>query len=94
MSSDPVTGTARAQVPARLLDLSLGGALLGLSTSLDVGPIHDFALQLDGEVLWVQGEVRRCRKLSDDRFEVGIEFIGIHPHDQSRLQSYLKQRQP
>jgi c-di-GMP-binding flagellar brake protein YcgR len=93
MSSGPVTGTARAQVPARLLDLSLGGALLGLSTSLGVGAIHDFALQLDGEVLWVQGEVRRCRKLSDDRFEVGIEFIGIHPHDQSRLQSYLRQRQ-
>ena len=69
MSSDPVTGTARAQVPARLLDLSLGGALLDLSTSLDVGAIHDFALQLDGEVLWVQGEVRRCRKLHDDRFE-------------------------
>jgi len=94
MSSDPVTGTARAQVPARLLDLSLGGALLDLSTCLDVGAIHDFALQLDGEVLWVQGEVRRCRKLRDDRFEVGIQFIGIHPHDQSRLQLYLKQRQP
>ena len=94
MSSDPVTGTARAQVPARLLDLSLGGALLDLSTSLDVGAIHDFALQLDGEVLWVQGEVKRCRPVRSEAFEVGIEFIGIHPHDQSRLQSYLKQRQP
>jgi c-di-GMP-binding flagellar brake protein YcgR len=93
MSSEPVTGTARAQVPARLLDLSLGGALLDLSASLDVGAIHDFSLQLDGEVLWVQGEVRRCRKVRDAGFEVGIEFIGIHPHDQSRLQSYLKRRQ-
>jgi c-di-GMP-binding flagellar brake protein YcgR len=94
MSSDPVTGTARAQVPARLLDLSLGGALLDLTTSLDVGAIHDFALQLDGEVLWVQGEVKRCRQVRNEAFEVGIEFIGIHPHDQSRLQSYLKKRQP
>ena len=94
MSSDPVTGTARAQVPARLLDLSLGGALLDLSTSLDVGAIHDFALQLDGEVLWVQGEVKRCRQVRSEAFEVGIEFIGIHPQDQSRLQSYLKKRQP
>ena len=93
MSSDPVTGTARAQVPARLIDLSLGGALLDLKTALDVGAIHDFALQLDGEVLWVQGEVKRCREVRSEAFEVGIEFIGIHPHDQSRLQSYLKQRQ-
>lgn len=93
MSSEPVTGTARAQVPARLLDLSLGGALLDLSTALDVGAIHDFALQLDGEVLWVQGEVKRCRQVRNEGFEVGIEFLGIHPHDQSRLHSYLKQRQ-
>lgn len=93
MSSQPLTGTARAQVPARLLDLSLGGALLDLSTSLDVGAIHDFALTLDGQVLWVQGEVRRCHQVRDEGFEVGVEFIGIHPHDQSRLQSYLKQRQ-
>lgn len=94
MSGDPVTGTARAQVPARLLDLSLGGALLALSTALDVGAIHDFVLQLDGDVVWVQGEVKRCRQGRHDGFEVGIEFIGIHPQDQSRLQSYLKQRQP
>jgi hypothetical protein len=30
----------------------------------------------------------------DEGFQVGVEFIGIDPHDQSRLQSYLKQRQP
>jgi len=24
---------------------------------------------------------------------VGIEFLGIDPHDQSRLQAYLKRRQ-
>ena len=93
MSSPPLTGTARAQVPARLLDLSLGGALLDLSTALEIGAIHDFALQLDGEVLWVQGEVKRCRQVRNEGFEVGVQFIGIHPHDQSRLQSYLKQRQ-
>jgi len=94
MSGDSVTGTARAQVPARLIDLSLGGALLDLSTALDVGAIHDFALQLDGDVVWVQGEVKRCRQVRNEGFEVGIEFLGIDPHDQSRLQSYLKHRQP
>jgi c-di-GMP-binding flagellar brake protein YcgR len=79
-------------VPARLLDLSLGGALLDLSAALAVGAIHDFALQLDDEVLWVQGEVRRCRQVQADRFEVGVEFIGIHPHDLRRLQAYVEAR--
>lgn len=92
MTDESVTGTARAQVPARLLDLSLGGALLDLATSLQVGAIHDFALQLDGEVLWVQGEVRRCRKVADDGFQVGIQFIGIHPHDEQRLRAYVERR--
>ena len=93
MSGDPVSGTARAQVPARLIDLSLGGALLDLKTALDVGAIHDFALQLDNDVVWVQGEVKRCRQVRNEGFEVGIEFLGIDPHDQSRLQAYLKRRQ-
>ena len=90
--SEDVTGTARAQVPARLLDLSLGGALLDLATALEVGAIHDFSLQLEGEVLWVQGEVRRCRQVRGEGFEVGIQFIGIHPHDEIRLRNYLNLR--
>ena len=92
MTEGGLTGTARAEVPARLLDLSLGGALLDLTAVLEVGAIHDFALALDHEVLWVQGEVRRCRQVRPDGFEVGIEFIGIHPHDQRRLQTYVDQR--
>jgi c-di-GMP-binding flagellar brake protein YcgR len=90
--SEELTGTARAQVPARLLDLSMGGALLDLATALEVGAIHDFSLQLEGEVLWVQGEVRRCRQVRGENFEVGIQFIGIHPHDETRLRAYLNLR--
>lgn len=92
MSSDIVTGMAYAQVSARLLDISLGGALLDLATSLEVGTIHDFALQLDGEVVWVQAEVRRCQQVRQEGFHVGVEFIGIHPHDEDRLRAYVDQR--
>ncbi len=92
MSDHAVTGTARGQIPARLLDLSMGGALLALVTALEVGAVHDFALQLDGEVLWVQGEVRRCRQVRAEGFEVGVQFIGIHPQDERRLRAYLDQR--
>lgn len=89
--SDPVRGTARAQVPAHLIDLSLGGALLRLAASLEVGAIHDFVLQIDRESLWVQGEVKRCRARPDG-YEAGIEFIGIEPHDRERLKKYLSRQ--
>jgi c-di-GMP-binding flagellar brake protein YcgR len=92
MSHDPVTGTARAQVPARLIDLSLGGALLDLATALEVGAIHDFALQLDGQTVWVQAEVKRCYPVRSGGYQVGVEFLGIDPHDQQRLRAYLDQR--
>lgn len=91
MNRGSLTGTARVQIPARLLDLSVGGALLALSTSLEEGAIHDFALDLGrGETVWVQGEVRRCRPA--DRgpgYHVGVEFVGIDPHDTRRLREYL-----
>ena len=86
--SEPVTGHARAQVPARLIDLSLGGALLGLDTAFEIGSIHDFILHLGGEAMWVQAEVKRCRAGAFG-FEVGVEFVGIDPHDRERLQEFL-----
>jgi c-di-GMP-binding flagellar brake protein YcgR len=85
-------GTARAQVSGRLLDLSLGGALFHLETGLAEGEIHDFALDLDGQVLWVQAEVRRCRTAPRGGYEVGVEFIGIDPQDKRRLHGYIKGR--
>jgi c-di-GMP-binding flagellar brake protein YcgR len=85
-------GTARAEVPGRLLDLSLGGALLHLQAELAEGEIHDFALDLDGETVSVQAEVRRCRPAPRGGYEVGVEFVGIDPRDQRRLGAYLKAR--
>lgn len=90
MSQDRVDGTARGETPARILDLSARGALMVLRASFEVGAIHDFAIDLEGETLWVQGEVRRCRpRGAGAGFEVGVEFIGIDPHDDARLRRYL-----
>jgi len=85
-------GTARAEVPGRLIDLSLGGARLQLQASLPEREIHDFALDLDGETVSVQAEVRRCRALPRGGYEVGVEFVGIDPRDRRRLEAYLKVR--
>jgi hypothetical protein len=89
MMNVELRGTARAQVPARLLDLSVGGALVALALPLEVGAIHDFALQIEGHTVWVQGEVRRAEPAAGGRHHVAIEFIGIDPGDQRLLQDYL-----
>ncbi len=88
-----IRGTARGQIAARLIDLSVGGALLHLSMPLELGAIHDFALQIEGETVWVQGEVKRCDPATPaPGHQIGVEFIGIDPADQRRLQSYLATR--
>jgi c-di-GMP-binding flagellar brake protein YcgR len=88
-----IRGTARGQISARLIDLSVGGALLHLSMPLELGAIHDFALQIEGQTVWVQGEVKRSEPAaSGPGHQIGVEFIGIDPADQRRLQSYLATR--
>lgn len=94
MRKSAVTGQARGQVPARLLDLSEGGALLVQRTALEVGAIHDFAIELGGQTLWVQAEVRHCRAAERGAgYQIGVEFVGVAPHDQRRLRDYLKGRE-
>jgi c-di-GMP-binding flagellar brake protein YcgR len=88
MPTPPLTGAARAQVEARVLDLSLGGALLHVATALAVGTISDFALPLDGGTVWVQAEVKRCTPAAGG-YEIGLEFVGMHPQDQRRLAESL-----
>jgi c-di-GMP-binding flagellar brake protein YcgR len=89
LSEVPIA-SARAHLSARLLDLSLGGALLALGSSLEIGAVHEFALDLDGQTVKVRGQVRHCRPA--DRYtgyHVGVSFVGIDPHDEQRLGEYL-----
>ena len=88
-------GVVRGEIAARLLDLSMGGALLQLGVALDEGAIHDFALQIDGRTVWVQGEVRRAVKAPrGPGYEVGIAFLGIDPQDELVLKDYLSSSRP
>ena len=79
-------------MPARLIDLSVGGALLGLDLPLEVAAIHDFALTIEGATVWVQAEVRRCAPAPRGGHEVAVEFIGIDPGDQRLLEPYLERK--
>lgn len=91
LSEEPPGGTIRAQLSARFLDLSVAGAMLHLEAPLAVGAIHDFQLDLAGKAVWVQAEVRRC--LPAERgpgFLVGVEFVGVDPHDLEVVRQYLR----
>jgi c-di-GMP-binding flagellar brake protein YcgR len=93
MTEQAVHGSARGEVVARILDLSLGGALLVVHTAFEVGAIHDFALQLGGNTVWVQSEVRRTvRAPRGGGFEIGIAFLGIDPRDEPVLRAYVEQQ--
>jgi c-di-GMP-binding flagellar brake protein YcgR len=86
-------GVVRAQVPVRFLDLSIGGALLVVAAPLQVGAIHDFALEILGDRIWVQCEVRHCRAAARGAgYEVGVQFIGVDPRAEKILREYLEKR--
>ena len=92
MNEPPLRGSLRAEVRARVLDLSHDGALLQLATPLDVGGIYDFALDIDDAIIPVQAEVRHLRAAAaavDAGYQVGVQFIGIDPRDERRLSEYL-----
>ena len=83
-------GTLRGLVPTRVLDLSQGGGRFLLDAPLEVGAIHDFGLDLAGQTLWVQAEVRRCAPASPGPgHEIGVAFVGIDPQEAKRLQEFL-----
>ena len=93
--SPPLTGVARAQVPARLLDLSEGGALLALIAPLTVGDVHDFALDLDTQTVRLRALVRRCESTHPtEGFHIGVEFVRLDPAHERLLRQYLDGLQP
>ena len=92
--SAPVFGVARAQVPARLLDLSESGARLSLQAELTVGEVHDFALDLEGQILKVRGRVCRSESTGPgDGYHVGVEFVQLDPAHERLLTQYLAGRE-
>jgi hypothetical protein len=89
MSDEPLHGSVRAEIPARFIDLSEGGALLEIAAPLEVGTIHDFALEIEGQTIWVQAEVKHTLSSPSGGYRVGVHFVGLDPQDEQRLRAYL-----
>jgi c-di-GMP-binding flagellar brake protein YcgR len=89
--SDKAQGTIRGEVPARVLDVSERGARLALETPFEVGSTHDLSLELDGQHLSIQAEVRHVGPADESGTrEMGVEFIGIAPGDVQRLRAFIE----
>lgn len=57
----PLTAKVRAYLPARVLDISLGGMQVELTHSLPPRATCDLRFQLDEEEVLLRGTVRRCQ---------------------------------
>jgi c-di-GMP-binding flagellar brake protein YcgR len=91
MSSVSITGTARGSVAARLLDLSLGGALIALPVPLRPDGVQDLQLEIGGDPFHVRAEVRHCQPIGGE-YHVGVEFVDIDPRDERRLRDFIRSR--
>ncbi len=74
-------------VPIRMktTDISVGGCYLEMSVTLDPGTQVDIVLWLEHDKLPLQGRV----VTKHPQFGNGIEFIGVSPESEARLQGFL-----
>ena len=71
-------------------DLSVGGAFLKADLLLEVGELLVLELKLpDGASFDAQARVAWVRR-SEGAGGMGIQFIGLAPHDRARLEKFLE----
>ena len=77
----------------RLLDLSTSGARLRNESALEVGSVHEFAFDLQGETVRVRAKVRHCLPAERDAgFQVGVQFLKVDPATAQRLEAFARKR--
>ena len=68
-------------------DVSKSGVLLENRSGFEVGSDVDLAIALSEEILNVKGVVRNSKKVSDNAFQIGIEFSEITEEELTKLAS-------
>jgi c-di-GMP-binding flagellar brake protein YcgR len=78
---------------ARLLDLSASGARLREGRAFDVGSVHDFAFDLQGETVRVRARVRHCLpEESGSGYQVGVQFLDPEAAGPRRVSEFARRR--
>ena len=91
MKMQRVSGVARAQVPVRVRDPSLGGAHMVVNAAIQEGSVHEFMLELGGDPFLAMARVVRCQPLATGNgFDIAVEFTSLDARDETRLKAYLQ----
>lgn len=77
------------KVPFDTMDLSGGGLRFIIKDAFEIGEFLEGEFLVSGDWLKFKGEVTRCEKKDDYRFEVGIKFLEVDANTQSKIVAYV-----
>ncbi len=80
-----LTGERRAEEFARTQVLGLGGCQLLAEDGLGYGARMELLIALGGRVVKTDARVVYERRLSDERHEIGVEFLRVAPADRDLI---------
>jgi hypothetical protein len=72
--------------------VSLSGMLIETDYPLDLNTHHSMELFLDSDILGILGRIANCTKkqmVDQEKFDVGIEFIGMSDNDKVILKEFI-----
>lgn len=79
-------GSLAAEQSVHVLNVSVSGALIETSAPLQPEAEFNITLESDAHLAKLRARVRHVRRTHlDDRFLVGLEFLGAEPSDIERL---------
>lgn len=78
---------------SRLLDVSTSGARLRSESALEVGSVHDFAFDLQGQTVEVRARVRHCLpEVREPGYQVGVQFVRVEEASARRLEEFARKK--
>jgi len=87
-------GTLELSEPARVLNLSAGGALIRTALQMRVGSVQTIHLNVSGRTTRITGLVRRLTPVESEAgqaaYSVGLEFMSPSPAVAASLEELLE----
>jgi c-di-GMP-binding flagellar brake protein YcgR len=87
-----ILGERRPESVMQTQVISAGGCMLVSPRSIGFGSLLELAITLEGQVLRVDGRAAWESRVAAGEYQVGIEFLRIHPRDRAQLDSLVRTR--